>query len=259
MTQTTSVGASRDGTCSDLCRTKVPHGTSIACQNRNPASSVRTSRSQRPRKETEVVSLSYHYCSRMLGLALRASFLLNKGAGGYSIAPSLHLQPLLNEEDSLGWRILTQSYSDRIYGTAPNKLELFVDHTIQELQHAFDLQKATPLDLTVRHSGVSYSLFDVGTTPHSNPTHFSHTNRFFSLFLIRRTWFLMRRTWVNWNNYSDYSTSYWIVVPGPPWAITMEVTHSITGKTSPSLEKNALWARVYSTLAILSLFALLFL
>lgn len=37
----------------------------------------------------------------------------------------------------------------------------------------------------------------------------------------------------------------------------MEVTHCITGKTSPSLEKIALWAHIFSTLAILSLFALL--
>lgn len=112
----------------------------------------------------------------MLGLAIRASFLLNKGAGGYSIAPLLHLQPLLNEGDSLGWRIMTDFSIGGFYYTTPNELELrvLVDRTIQELQHAFDLQKATPLDLIFFDRGVSYSLFDVGTTPFRSHTFLSH-------------------------------------------------------------------------------------
>lgn len=178
MTQTTSVGASRDETCSDLCRIKVTHGTSITCQNRDAASSVRTSRSQRPRKETEVISLSYHYCSRMLGLAIRASFLLNKGSGGYSIAPLLHLQPLLDREDSLGLRIMSQLYFGDLFHTTPNEFELLVDHTIQELQHAFDLQEATPFDLIFFGRGVSYSLFDVGTTPFRSHTFLTQIDLF---------------------------------------------------------------------------------
>lgn len=101
----------------------------------------------------------------MLGLAIRASFLLNKGAGGYSIAPLLHLQPLLDREDSVGVRIMTQLGFGGISRTTPNEVGLLVDRTIQELQHAFDLQKATPFDLTFFYTGVSLSLFDVGTTP----------------------------------------------------------------------------------------------
>lgn len=110
----------------------------------------------------------------MLGLALRASFLLNKGAGGYSIAPLLHLQPLLNEGDSVGWRIRRDFYFGGTFRARTNELELLMDRTIQELRHAFDLQKATPLDLIFFDRGVSYSLFDVGTTPFQSHTFLSH-------------------------------------------------------------------------------------
>lgn len=110
----------------------------------------------------------------MLGLAIRASFLLNKGAGGYSIAPLLHLQPLLDKSDSLGLRIVNQLQFHRIYRTTPNELELLVDRTMRELQHAFDLQEATPFDLTCLGGGASFSLFDVGTTPFRPHTFLSH-------------------------------------------------------------------------------------
>lgn len=69
---------------------------------------------------------------------------------------------------------MTDFYPGGFYGTTPNELELLVDRTIQELQHAFDLQKATPLDLIFVDTGVSYSLFDVGTTPFRSHTFLSH-------------------------------------------------------------------------------------
>lgn len=110
----------------------------------------------------------------MLGLAIRASFLLKKGAGGYSIAPLLHLQPLLCIADSLGLRILNDfSYSACFQCSTPNDFESLMDCTVQQLQHAFDLQEATPLDLILIPNG-ELSLFDVGATPfpyHPVPSH----------------------------------------------------------------------------------------
>jgi hypothetical protein len=95
----------------------------------------------------------------MLNFAIRASFSLSKGAGGYSIAPLLHLQPLVDRRDSVGYRIIIEF--GPIYHSKPNEVELKSNRVRQELQCAFDLQKASPFDLIwVRDREMS--LFDVG-------------------------------------------------------------------------------------------------
>ncbi|KAJ5434000.1 hypothetical protein N7491_004595 [Penicillium cf. griseofulvum] len=85
---------------------------------------------------------------RMLNFAIRASFSLSKGAGGYSIAPLLHLQPLLDAANSVGYRIISDFGTE--LDSKPTEHELSVNRTIQQLQRAFDLQEATPFDLIWR-------------------------------------------------------------------------------------------------------------
>lgn len=140
--------------------TKATHETSIPSQNRNPASSAWTACARRPHKEVEVISISYYYRSRMLGFAIRASFLLTKGAGGHSIAPLLHLQPLVEITDSLALKI----FSNFFICATSGDLRPLVDHTLQQLQQSFDLQEATPFDL-IWVWDREMSLFDVGVTP----------------------------------------------------------------------------------------------
>ncbi|OQE40847.1 hypothetical protein PENCOP_c005G00683 [Penicillium coprophilum] len=82
------------------------------------------------------------------------------GAGGYSIAPLLQLQPLLDKEHSVAYRIsadLEYSLAER---PTPNEYGLHVDHVIRQLQQAFDLREASPFDKVEWH-GTERSLFDL--------------------------------------------------------------------------------------------------
>lgn len=77
----------------------------------------------------------------------------------------MHLQPLLDTKDSVGYFIAHAFWSDGYFKCeTPDNFELLVDHTLQKLQGAFNLQEATPFDLIWRY-GKESSLFDVGATP----------------------------------------------------------------------------------------------
>ncbi|KAJ5382404.1 hypothetical protein N7517_000315 [Penicillium concentricum] len=161
MIKSASVEMNRDGTSPSSYKTEATRDTSIAYQDRNPANSGCKPRSRPSRKETEVIKASYYYCSHLLGFAIEATFSLKRGAGGYSIAPFLHLQTLLDKRKSLGYRLCKEFRFKVLFGcAAPDEFELLVNHTLQYLQWAFDLQKATPFEL-IEHCGQELSLFDL--------------------------------------------------------------------------------------------------
>ncbi|KAJ5793745.1 hypothetical protein N7457_000344, partial [Penicillium paradoxum] len=157
MTKDPSTGA-------DQSEAGIEHEQSVAHQSRTTTNSVYASRSRPPVQGKTVIKISYYYCSSLLNLALKASFLVNKGAGGYSIAPLLHLQPLVGAEDSLGWFILNDFHFKTLIGcTVPpaDGFDSLLDDTQRQLQQAFDLQKSTPFD-SISFEDNDMSFFDAG-------------------------------------------------------------------------------------------------
>lgn len=93
----------------------------------------------------------------LLGFIFRASFTFNKGAGGVSIAPLLHIQPLLDMETSVGYKIIIRLYRQNHTITNNSDFEQSIDLTIRQLQEAFDQREASPLDMFKYEQ----SIFDV--------------------------------------------------------------------------------------------------
>ncbi|KAL4800367.1 hypothetical protein BDV19DRAFT_384193 [Aspergillus venezuelensis] len=96
-------------------------------------------------KRKRLFSKSYTYPSTLFRVAVTASFEMSTGAGGFSIAPSLRFQAVVNFQGSFA-SIVYRQLDFPIQGS----LDLFQD-TVQGLipivQEAFAEGKATPLDL----------------------------------------------------------------------------------------------------------------
>lgn len=95
----------------------------------------------------------------MLNLAIRASFLITKGAGGFSIAPSLHFRSVISLEDSVISEIILKAMFSSYL--ARKDCGSFVDQILRQLQEAFDLRRASPYDRIVLFD-TEHSTFDVG-------------------------------------------------------------------------------------------------
>jgi hypothetical protein len=83
----------------------------------------------------------------LLGLIVQASFSFTKGAGGFSIAPCLRVQPFISEEDSVGYSICLGFLENAFwYNKIATDAEKLVTMTIEQFQNAFDQQQASPND-----------------------------------------------------------------------------------------------------------------
>ncbi|KAA8651634.1 hypothetical protein EYZ11_004882 [Aspergillus tanneri] len=86
----------------------------------------------------------YSYHSRLLGLTIAASFSLTRGAGGFSIAPTLTFQVPMSP-NSPGFRTL---YLYGFMGKSQPPAQ-FVDNTIELLKYLFVERVVSPSDMTV--------------------------------------------------------------------------------------------------------------
>ncbi|CAG7958813.1 unnamed protein product [Penicillium olsonii] len=111
-------------------------------------------------------SKEYRYSMYLLGFVFQASLRFDRGAGGISIAPLLHMQPLLSEESSVGCKLLN-GHEFLLWLTPDlDDYERSIDLIISRLQKAFDRREASPLDRVWVHSEVS--IFDVSLFPYIN-------------------------------------------------------------------------------------------
>lgn len=90
----------------------------------------------------ETTAKSFRYLSSLLRVAVTASFSLSKGAGGFSIAPSLSVQTILNYKGST----LELQVLDMKETTTAGFNEV-VDHCIRHVQQTFSAGKSKPSDL----------------------------------------------------------------------------------------------------------------
>lgn len=88
---------------------------------------------------------SFKYLSSLLRVAVTASFSLSKGAGGFSIAPSLSVQTILNYNGSTLELQITQSFN--LKNTTISEFDQAVDNCIRQVQQAFSAGKSRPSDI----------------------------------------------------------------------------------------------------------------
>lgn len=95
-------------------------------------------------EKTETVK-SFKYLSSLLRVAVTASFSLSKGAGGFSIAPSLSVQTILKYSDSILKLQMIQSINMK--KTTVSEFDQTIDHCIRQAQQAFSAGKSRPSDI----------------------------------------------------------------------------------------------------------------
>lgn len=106
------------------------------------------------------VTKSYKFYSRLLHLAITTSFSLSKGAGGFSIAPELHVQSVVSHCSWIGdfWQELNINFFN---ASTSLKKEKIVDNAINQLQQAFTEGRAAPSDIVCISNDNMKSLVDV--------------------------------------------------------------------------------------------------
>jgi len=106
------------------------------------------------------VAKSYRYYSRLLSLAVIASFSLSTGAGGFSITPSLQMRNVLAENS---WQGKTRHTFIHLIKTTTtiSDFERYYDDLIYEFQEAFTKGQAAPSDAVLDHKKELYPLVDV--------------------------------------------------------------------------------------------------
>lgn len=114
----------------------------------------------------EITAKSFRYLSSLLRVAVTASFSLSKGAGGFSIAPSLSVQTILKYKGST-LNLQIRPFLDMGETTTAGFNEV-VDDCIHRVQQTFSAGKSKPSDIFYfdyvprDYSMVSY--VDVGTS-----------------------------------------------------------------------------------------------
>ncbi|CAG7925023.1 unnamed protein product [Penicillium olsonii] len=137
-------------------------------------------------------SKEYRYSMSLLGFIFQASVRFDRGAGGSSIAPLLHMQPLLSMESSVGCKILQRDEFLFYLDTGLDNYENSIDLIMRQLQEAFDRREASPFDIVWIHSEVS--IFDIAFKlisthmPKRDPIWFSHTSRLLNFLLDCGSW-----------------------------------------------------------------------
>lgn len=112
-------------------------------------------------------SSKYRYSTSLLGFVFQASFNLDRGAGGISIAPLLHINPLLDQRTSVVYGILDMLHDNIRVTENLGDYEKSIDLTIRQLQEAFDRREASPLDIVWLWS--ECSVLDVSLFPYIHP------------------------------------------------------------------------------------------
>lgn len=93
----------------------------------------------------ETTAKSFKYLSTLLQVAVTASFSLSKGAGGFSIAPSLSVQTVLNYNGSTLELQFTQFFD--LKKTTISEFDQTVENCIRQVQQAFSAGKSKPSDI----------------------------------------------------------------------------------------------------------------
>ncbi|KAJ5370920.1 uncharacterized protein N7496_007012 [Penicillium cataractarum] len=93
----------------------------------------------------EATAKSFRYLSSLLRVAVTASFSLSKGAGGFSIAPSLSVQTILKYNGSM-LELQFRRHLNMGKRTTAGFNEV-VDNCIRHLQHEFSAGKSKPSDI----------------------------------------------------------------------------------------------------------------
>ncbi|CAG8221740.1 unnamed protein product [Penicillium olsonii] len=137
-------------------------------------------------------SKEYRYSMSLLGFIFQASVRFDRGAGGISIAPLLHMQPLLSMESSVGCKILQRDKFLFYLDTGLDNYENSIDLIMRQLQEAFDRREASPFDIVWIQSEVS--IFDIAFKlisthmPKRDPIWFSRASRLLNFLLDCGSW-----------------------------------------------------------------------
>ncbi|KAF7712756.1 Uncharacterized protein PECH_003814 [Penicillium ucsense] len=94
------------------------------------------------RHRVETTERSFKFLSGLLRVAITASFSLSKGAGGYSIAPSLSVQAVIKYDGSA-----LQTLYAKLNNMTKYTFEETVDDCIYEVRQTFSRGKARPTDV----------------------------------------------------------------------------------------------------------------
>jgi hypothetical protein len=95
--------------------------------------------------KSETTAKSFKYLSTLLRVAVTASFSLSTGAGGFSIAPSLSVQTVLNYNGSALELQITQFFD--LKKTTISEFNQTVESCIRQVQQAFSAGKSKPSDI----------------------------------------------------------------------------------------------------------------
>lgn len=95
--------------------------------------------------ENPETAKSFKYLSSLLRVAVTASFSLSKSAGGFSIAPSLRVQTILNYNGSTLELQITQFFN--LKKATISDFDQTVDDCIRQVQQAFSAGKSRPSDI----------------------------------------------------------------------------------------------------------------
>lgn len=103
----------------------------------------------------------YQYYSSWLQRAIRFSFSLSTGAGGFSIAAALHLNAVLAPNNWASYRLWDLVMMNRMLIPI---FKMDMDHLIHDFQAVFSAGEVTPSDMLI-FRGNTYSLVDVWIPP----------------------------------------------------------------------------------------------
>lgn len=98
----------------------------------------------RPEK-SNAVARPYVYYSRLLRFVITASFSMSTGAGGFSIAPTLHMQ-FLRADDDWSYGLRNKWGSEAFQSPPRREFNQTCDDIICLFQQAFSEGRATPSD-----------------------------------------------------------------------------------------------------------------